>query len=468
MKKVLFFALFLIFLGAASVNAQVTIGKNVAPHPASVLDLRSTNKGLLLPRVDISDANTFQLSTGREDEAIGLTVYNTNNAMLNGQGAGIYAWSGSKWMIVSSDGNGPAVPVTNLTINFPTTALRAGNSAVAGNSGNSAESGDTIQFSVDVQPGNATNPNCRWSVVPGGGTSSITPEGQFIAGSPGDVTVRATATDGSGIYGEIRVTVNPPAVPVTSCYCNILPDNQYQGGLLASTPMQLSAWIFPDNATNRNVIWSVVSETTRGIVTVDRKLVTATNVGSGTAVIRATSAADPSKYSDCGLSVTAIATDPPGPGTVTGANGTYKTYCYPGTVGCWMIENSKEGTPAFTTYPDKQEGERGYYGAGCPDGWRVPSLQAWRVLIGYVKEPSTPTEHKNHWIGSELAGYIHYWHGEPGQWQHWGEQATYAHTDRSLSTVTYDPYADVNTMGITSWGCTRCSSIGTTRCIKSK
>jgi hypothetical protein len=462
MKKVLFFALFPIFLGAVSVNAQVTIGKNEAPHPASVLDLRSTNKGLLLPRVDISDANTFQLSTGREDEAIGLTVYNTNNAMLNGQGAGIYAWSGSKWMIVSSDGNGPAVPVTNLTINFPTAALRADNSAA---SGNSVESGDTIRFSVDVQPGNATNPNCKWSVVPGGGTSSITPDGLFTAGSPGDVTVRATATDGSGLYGEIRVTVNPPTVPVTHVGI-VFSEHKLSGG----STWQLETKIEPSYATNRKIIWSVESETTRGIVTVDQKgVVTATNVGSGTAVIRATSASNPSIFDTAHVHVYAIAVGPPGPGTVTGANGTYKTYCYPGTVGCWMIENSKEGTPSVTSYPGKTEGERGFYydynsaPSACPVGWILPLGSTERTLREYLAATETPEEHVNHWLGDSRAG-AWFLKNDGAPWFHWGYLGWFA----------FEPSGE----GYEGWFNVEMDSnhrymapnwlVGTVRCIKSK
>jgi hypothetical protein len=100
MKKVLFFALILVILGAANVNAQVRIGGNGAPNGAAVLDLNATDlvtgtKGLALPRVDFS-SNTAQLVSGVAN-LNGMLVYNTNTAL----GAGMYYWNGSLWVKVS-------------------------------------------------------------------------------------------------------------------------------------------------------------------------------------------------------------------------------------------------------------------------------------------------------------------------------------------------------------------------------
>ena len=95
------FLLLLTISGAVNnVNAQVTIGAADTPHPGAVLDLRTTAgaKGLLLPKVSISDANVFQLD-GSAAQAVGMTVYNTNAGITNGKGVGVYVWDGSNWKV---------------------------------------------------------------------------------------------------------------------------------------------------------------------------------------------------------------------------------------------------------------------------------------------------------------------------------------------------------------------------------
>ncbi|MCC8146235.1 MAG: hypothetical protein LIO93_07325, partial [Bacteroidales bacterium] len=92
--------------------SQVTIGTDINPEKAALLDLKtkngslgepsSDNGGLLLPRVEITnltDLGIFTNVTGldTQEEKLkhkGLTVYNIGNADIE---EGIYAWDGSKW-----------------------------------------------------------------------------------------------------------------------------------------------------------------------------------------------------------------------------------------------------------------------------------------------------------------------------------------------------------------------------------
>ena len=106
MKKVLFLMLFLLVLGAANVSAQVRIGGDGEPHTAAVLDLNvdnsddGNNGGLALPRVELIN-NTTQLNGTAPTK--GMLVYNTNPAMTDGQGTGVYYWNGSVWMVVAGE-----------------------------------------------------------------------------------------------------------------------------------------------------------------------------------------------------------------------------------------------------------------------------------------------------------------------------------------------------------------------------
>jgi uncharacterized protein YjdB len=69
-------------------------------------------------------------------------------------------------------------------------------------------SNGTLQMSASVLPETAVDQRISWSVVNTGGSAVIDQNGLLTAISDGTVTVRATAKDGSGIYGEIVVTIN--------------------------------------------------------------------------------------------------------------------------------------------------------------------------------------------------------------------------------------------------------------------
>nr|WP_317631577.1 hypothetical protein [uncultured Flavobacterium sp.] len=71
--------------------AQVGIG-TASPNTSSILDINSTNKGLLIPRVKLT-SETDQVSIQNPIES--LLVYNTNKVgTLN---FGFYYWNGAKW-----------------------------------------------------------------------------------------------------------------------------------------------------------------------------------------------------------------------------------------------------------------------------------------------------------------------------------------------------------------------------------
>ncbi|MDR0864100.1 MAG: immunoglobulin domain-containing protein, partial [Candidatus Symbiothrix sp.] len=99
MKKNLFLVLTFIVLGAASVNAQVTIGSEYDPTPGSILDLQSNGSlGLLLPSVTLTDATVWAPVEGDETGVEGMAVYHNTDDMTNGlSGKGIYVWSNGSW-----------------------------------------------------------------------------------------------------------------------------------------------------------------------------------------------------------------------------------------------------------------------------------------------------------------------------------------------------------------------------------
>ena len=92
MKKFLFFFFFSIRL-----YAQTGIG-TTTPHASAKLEVNSTNKGFLPPRVSLIDIND---QTTIPSPATGLFVYCKGDA---GLAAGYYYWNGNAWATIATAG----------------------------------------------------------------------------------------------------------------------------------------------------------------------------------------------------------------------------------------------------------------------------------------------------------------------------------------------------------------------------
>ncbi|WP_456441704.1 hypothetical protein [Psychroserpens sp.] len=79
----------------STLNAQVGIG-TTTPDPTSVLDITSTDKGVLVPRVNLTDVTN--LTTPINTPATGLLIWNTNASVTGGNGIGFYFFNSAQWM----------------------------------------------------------------------------------------------------------------------------------------------------------------------------------------------------------------------------------------------------------------------------------------------------------------------------------------------------------------------------------
>jgi hypothetical protein len=101
--KIIFTALILIL--TVNSNAQVGIG-NSSPAISSVLDITSTTKGFLAPRMNTNERNLIL------NPADGLLIYNTDELTLN-------AFSQSKgWTVLSSVFKSETIATTDTTISI--------------------------------------------------------------------------------------------------------------------------------------------------------------------------------------------------------------------------------------------------------------------------------------------------------------------------------------------------------------
>lgn len=86
----------LLLLFVTMVSAQIGIGTN-SPHPEAMFEVRSTNKGLLLPRVVLTSTTSVSPFSAHIE---GMTIYNT--ATASDVTPGYYYNDGGKWVRLAS------------------------------------------------------------------------------------------------------------------------------------------------------------------------------------------------------------------------------------------------------------------------------------------------------------------------------------------------------------------------------
>ncbi len=85
----------LLFFASTQMLAQVGVN-TTNPDASSILDITSSNKGLLVPRVSLSNVTNNSLD-GSNTAAIGLLIWNTNASTTGGAGIGYYYFNGTTW-----------------------------------------------------------------------------------------------------------------------------------------------------------------------------------------------------------------------------------------------------------------------------------------------------------------------------------------------------------------------------------
>ena len=147
------------------------------------------------------------------------------------------------WMLARIAGwEGVIIPVTGITITsygglselYPT---------------------DTLRFTASIIPETASLQEVSWSVRNGTGLATISEEGLLTAFNIGTVTVLATAHDSSGVTGSFPLTIIAPVVAVNSI---VISSAGGATDLEQGTSLQLSIVVSPEDATNKEVDWSII------------------------------------------------------------------------------------------------------------------------------------------------------------------------------------------------------------------
>ena len=213
MKNLIFISLIFLFTRQAFCQSVSINNDGSLPNASSMLDVKSTSKGLLIPRMNSAER------TGISNPAIGLLVYDNQTAsfwfykaagwteLVTGGGASTNFWDTDGSNIFNTNtanvGIGTNTPPVKFTIQTPINTL--GFQHIGGP--------DSIIVTegiggVSASIGTSTNHAFRLNAGPGGGKLSIYPTGDVVVGdntvgSIGKLTVKTTNNaDGISHIGD--------------------------------------------------------------------------------------------------------------------------------------------------------------------------------------------------------------------------------------------------------------------------
>lgn len=135
------------------------------------------------------------------------------------------------------------------------------------------EVGGILRLSAVVEPQNASNRSVTWSSSDTA-KATVSQTGVVTAVGEGEVTITATAKDGSKVTGDIKLSIKPKSEPDTSIPVESVAITAAgnKTSLTVKETVRLTATVKPEDATNKAVIWSssspkIASVTANGIVT---------------------------------------------------------------------------------------------------------------------------------------------------------------------------------------------------------
>lgn len=257
-----------------TVNVPAVLVNNIIVNSAGNATSVNMNATLQMSAVVLpANANNNTVSWSVQN-GTGTATINANG-LLTGLTAGIVTV-----IATANDGSG-VTGSKQITIIDPTIYVTAITVSSAGNV-NTVNAGSNIQMSASVLPTNATNNSVTWTVINGVGSATISAGGVLTGVTPGTVTVKATANDGTGISGTKVMIIQSPTVLITSITV------QSAGNATSVTTgnsLQMSALVLPTNAANTSVTWSVVNNSGTASISAGGLL---TGLTAGTVTVKAT------------------------------------------------------------------------------------------------------------------------------------------------------------------------------------
>ena len=181
----------------------------------------------------------------------------------------------------------PVIPVIGVTLDKYDISLTVGG----------ARDNETEQLTALVLPTNATNKNVSWESSDRS-IAEVTQDGLVTAKREGTAVITVT-TENGGFSDMCYVTVSPATVTVSGVELN-----KSTMTLSVGDTEQLTATVYPSNATNKNVSWE---SSNRNIAEVNQNgLITAISKGNATIIV---TTEDGGYRAECEVAVTVPVTD---------------------------------------------------------------------------------------------------------------------------------------------------------------
>jgi uncharacterized protein YjdB len=285
--------------GAGKLNGNLELDKNAVPSAEGLVhceNLRGKGWNIIIPvgvtNITVSGATSAITSDNGTLQMIATVLPSDASdkaviwSILSGSGLATISPAGLLTAIdngtvtvkaEANDGSGISgifvVTISNQIISVSGITIIGGNSITSDNG--------TLQLNAEVIPVNASNKTVTWSIVSGALLCSVNSSGLVTALDNGTVSVRASANDGSGVYTVFTITISNQLIKVTGIIIT-----GATSAMLVNGTLQLTAQVLPENATSKNVIWSVTGGTGQASISATG-LVKA--IKNGTIVIRATS-----------------------------------------------------------------------------------------------------------------------------------------------------------------------------------
>ena len=236
----------------------------------------------------VAEGSTLQmlatiLPANATDQTVTWSVTNgTGTATINGTGMLSGLTEGTVTVTATANDGSGIVGQLEITVIGP---IDVNTITVTGQGGaTTVDEGSTLQMLAAILPANATDQTVTWSVTNGTGTATINGVGLLSGLTEGTVTVIATANDGSGVVGQLEITVTE-AINVLIQNLTILTPNGQDVITDMNGTLQMILTIYPGNATNHSVTWEVINQTGEASINTTGLL---SAISNGTVLVKVT------------------------------------------------------------------------------------------------------------------------------------------------------------------------------------